>query len=46
MKLIEAKKIDLDIMLPKESFIKLEEIPEIFDNLKKPTSELQMIVEL
>ena len=46
MKLIEAKKIDLDIMLPKESFIKLEEIPEVFDNLKKPTSELQMIVEL
>ena len=46
MKLIESKKIDLDMMLPKESFIKLEEIPQIFEKLKTPTDELQMIVEL
>ncbi len=46
MKLIETKKVDLDILLPKKSYIQLEEIPKVFENLKNPTDELQMIVKL
>ena len=46
MQLIETKKIDLNIMLPKESYIQLDEIPHVFESLKKPTDELQMIVKL
>ena len=43
--LIKAGKIDMGAMITDSSFIKLEQVQKAFEDLIKPSSQLQMIIE-